>query len=125
MFPLKSNPTCLLLFFSLFHAIHHNLGLPYIAPLAIERLRQDPLLEAARYPGDLLVALMESNMQFWLEEYSLWLEMIGILGEAVATINARMESEERGDYVPWHLGDDFMAALLHFRGIHRCGDGGT
>lgn len=99
--------------------IAENLGLPFLVPLAVERLREEPFLQAARHPGDLLTTVMEVDLRFWLERYDLWLTMIEILEEAVRQINARIEAEGREKYLPWHLGDDFMGALLHFRGIHR------
>ncbi len=96
-----------------------NLCLAHTAPLALERLSDDPFLEAAQYPGDLLTALLESDYRFWSEQPELWAAAIEVLETAVGLITRRMEQEERGDYLPWHLGDDFMAALVHFRGLHR------
>ena len=96
----------------------NNLALPYAAPLALQALEGDPFLDTGDYPGDLLVKLLETDSRFWLERHDLWLEGIAILGKAVTRINERMEEEERNDYLPWHIGDDFMGALLHFREIH-------
>lgn len=96
-----------------------GLGLRFTLPLAIDVLEGAPFLEAAQYPGDLLVAVLEADTRFWIEHEALWLAVIPILSEAIATIQGRVEAEERADYLPWHLGDDFMAALIHFRGIHQ------
>jgi hypothetical protein len=99
--------------------IGENRSLTYTVPLAIEKLADAPFLEVARYPGDLLTTMLQSDSRFWTERKDLWLEMVEILEEAVNAINAHMESQEEQDaYLPSHVGDEFMAALLHFRGIH-------
>ena len=103
--------------------IRRNIGLPYLVPLAIERLTDDPFLEAQQFPGDLLEAVLESDTRFWCEREDLWCAMIDVLELAVGIINRRVQEEGREDYLPWHLGDNFMAALLHFRGIHGTSDG--
>lgn len=99
--------------------IQRNLVLEIAAPIAVERLTEDPLLKAASYPGDLMVVLMEANSAYWKEHYELWAELIAILGEAVNTIRERAEKDELGDYMPFYLGDDFMGALLHFRELFK------
>lgn len=99
--------------------ITRGLSLSCSIPLAIGKLEQEPFLEAQRYPGDLLTAVLEADTRFWAEREDLYWAMVPVLEQAVAAINTRMEAEEREDYLPWHLGDDFMAALIHFRGIHR------
>lgn len=103
----------------LWYLIGRNAGLEQLAPLAVEKLADDPLLKAQQYPGDLLVALMESRSAFWTEHYDLWLETIGLLEAAVKTITELAEKGELGEYMPNYLGDDFMGALMHFRGIHE------
>jgi hypothetical protein len=99
--------------------ILRGLGLRYTVPLAIDVLEDAPFFEAQLYPGDLLVALLEADTRFWLAHEDLWLAVIPLLAEAIGIIQGRVEAEERADYLPWHLGDDFMAALIHFRGIHQ------
>ena len=106
----------------LYLLLRENLALPYVAPLAIQRLEGEPFLEAATHRGDLLTALMESDSRFWMEHYALWLDVIPLLEAAVVQIQEHLqrEAEEEGEvYLPWHVGDDFMGALLHFRGIHN------
>lgn len=98
--------------------IARHMALRFTVPLAIERLADDPFLEAQRHPGDLLTAVLEADTRFWIDHEDLWWAMIPLLEKAVEIINARMAQEERADYLPWHLGDEFMAALLHFRSIH-------
>ncbi|MBI2431936.1 MAG: hypothetical protein HYV26_03610 [Candidatus Hydrogenedentes bacterium] len=102
----------------LWYLIGHDLGLEHLVPLALEKLEDDPLMQAHTYPGDLLVVLMEARPAFWREQHALWLEVIGLLEAAIQTIQARAEAQELGEYMPFYLGDDFMGALVHFRGIH-------
>ena len=45
--------------------ILQNIGLPYLMPLAIEWLEQNPLAEGDYYPGDLLVAVLRIDGSFW------------------------------------------------------------
>ncbi|HNR30632.1 MAG TPA: contact-dependent growth inhibition system immunity protein [Candidatus Hydrogenedentes bacterium] len=102
--------------------IARGMALSYTVPLAIELLIDEPFLEAQRHPGDLLTTVLEVDSRFWIDREDLWLAMIPVLETAVETINARVAEEEHADYLPWHLGDDFMAALLHFRSIHGTGE---
>ncbi|WHT21687.1 contact-dependent growth inhibition system immunity protein [Crossiella sp. CA-258035] len=45
--------------------IGQHIGLPHLVPLALARLRADPLLEADFYPGDLLCAVLGAGAEFW------------------------------------------------------------
>jgi len=113
----------------LYAAIRHNVCLPWLIPLAIARLEEEPFLAAGRHKGDLLTAVMESDARFWKERHDLWLAVVEVLGRALteaaeAAETARRaaqtgEEEVGGEaWLPDYLGDDFMGALLHFRGIH-------
>jgi len=97
--------------------LQRNIALHAIAPVALERLQGDALLKAGAYPGDLLVALMEANSAFWLENYELWCAVIPVLEGAINTIRERADAEDLGEYMPFYLGDDFMGALMHFRDL--------
>jgi len=118
MFRLGQKPVRKLNAAELYHLLRCHLSLAYVAPLALDKLDADPLLAAEKYPGDLLTALMESDSRFWLEREELWAEVLGIAAHALESVQGRMAKEERGDYLPACVGDDFMAALLHFRGLH-------
>ena len=113
----------------LYAAIRHNVGLPWLIPLAIARLEEDPFVAAGDHPGDLLTVVLESDTRFWLDRHDLWLVMVEILGQALTQAADAAEAahhaehpDETGDdgavWMPGYLGDDFMGALLHFRGIH-------
>lgn len=45
--------------------IGQSIGLPYLVPLALERLRQRPLAKGDCYPGDLLVSVLRADSAFW------------------------------------------------------------
>ena len=49
--------------------IGQNFGLPYLIPLAIDRLKENILAEGDLHPGDLLVAVASIESEFW-EEHS-------------------------------------------------------
>jgi hypothetical protein len=99
--------------------VQHGLALRHVVPVAVDKLAGDPFLTAQDYPGDLLTAVLEADTRFWVDHEDLWWSVIPILEHAMEIIEERVAREERADYLPWHLGDDFMAALLHFRGIHK------
>ena len=78
---------------------------------------------------DLLTVVLESDARFWMDRHGLWLVMVEILGQALTRASEAAEAayraehsgdtEETGEmWMPNYLGDDFMGALLHFRGIH-------
>ncbi|MCC6144175.1 MAG: hypothetical protein IT368_10260 [Candidatus Hydrogenedentes bacterium] len=98
--------------------LQHGVALPYTVPLAIAKLEDDPFLQAERYPGDLLILVLETDATFWQDRVDLWCAMIPVLETAVTRINTHAAAEDREDYLPDFLGDDFMAALMHFRSIH-------
>src|SRR5262249_42776451 len=45
--------------------IGQSFGLPFLIPLAVERLEPDPLVEADLYPGDLLANILEAEDYDW------------------------------------------------------------
>ena len=52
--------------------IGQQCSLPYLVPLAIERLEVDPLLGGTHYEGDLFCAVWRVDPGFWVSEASLW-----------------------------------------------------
>lgn len=103
----------------LLQLIHWNISLRYTVPAAIARMMGDPFLKAGAHEGDLLVALLQSDSRFWRANYDLWCVMVDLLARAITDVAARVEAEEAGEYLPQFLGDDFMAAVMHFRDIHE------
>jgi hypothetical protein len=45
--------------------IGQGIGLPFLVPLAVERLEEEPLAEGDFYPGDLLQAVLRAGEAFW------------------------------------------------------------
>ena len=62
--------------------IGQNIGLPFLVPLALEQLRENPLAEGNYYAGDLLVNVLRVEPQFWSETPSLRSEVTRIADEA-------------------------------------------
>jgi hypothetical protein len=95
-----------------------GVSLRYTVPAAIAHLMSNPFMKAGTHEGDLMVAVLECNPAFWREHYDLWTVMVDLLAQAITDVAAKVEAEEAGDYLPHFLGDDFMAAVMHFRDIH-------
>ncbi len=47
--------------------IGQGLGLPYLLPLALDVLEQDPWAEGDYYPGDLLASVLRVERGFWAQ----------------------------------------------------------
>ncbi|MEV5205427.1 contact-dependent growth inhibition system immunity protein [Streptomyces sp. NPDC053720] len=47
--------------------IGQHIGLPYLLPLALEVLRENPMAEGHMYEGDLLSAVLTRNPSVWAE----------------------------------------------------------
>lgn len=52
--------------------IGQGLGLPYLLPLALDVLEQDPWAEGDYYPGDLLASVLRVERGFWAQAPQLW-----------------------------------------------------
>lgn len=97
--------------------LSRNLGLDVAAPLAVALVEADLFLQAEGHPGDLLVVLLESSGVYWRTHPELWQRVIEVLERLISALTDKATQEELGAYMPWYLGDDFMGALMHFRGI--------
>jgi hypothetical protein len=62
--------------------IGQNIGLDHLIPLAIEKLKQNPLAEGNFYPGDLLVNVLRADCKFWLKHSDIKMETAQIADEA-------------------------------------------
>ncbi|MFI5991801.1 contact-dependent growth inhibition system immunity protein [Streptomyces sp. NPDC051362] len=47
--------------------VGQDIGLPYLLPLALEVLRENPMAEGDMYEGDLLSAVLARNPSVWTE----------------------------------------------------------
>lgn len=50
--------------------ISQNIGLHYLIPIAIEKLNENILVEGDYYEGDLLIAVLTSDVAFWKTDYT-------------------------------------------------------
>ena len=103
----------------LMQLVRWRVSLRFTVPAAIACMMGDPFLKAGAHEGDLLVTLLEADSGFWRANHDLWFVMVDLLTKAITEVAARVESEESGDYLPQFLGDDFMAAVMHFRDLHE------
>nr|WP_252980832.1 contact-dependent growth inhibition system immunity protein [Streptomyces chartreusis] len=55
--------------------IGQDIGLPYLLPLALEVLRENPMAEGHMYEGDLLSAVLTRNPSVWAEHSELGREL--------------------------------------------------
>ena len=70
--------------------IGQNIGLDHLIPLAIEKLKQNPLAEGNFYPGDLLVNVLRVDSNFWLKHSDIKMETAQIVDEAFEIPSIKM-----------------------------------
>ncbi|MFF7547164.1 contact-dependent growth inhibition system immunity protein [Streptomyces canus] len=61
--------------------IGQDVGLPYLLPLALNVLRDNPMAEGDMYEGDLLAAVLTRSPAVWTESSGLGLELRAIVSE--------------------------------------------
>ncbi|WP_406727767.1 contact-dependent growth inhibition system immunity protein [Streptomyces sp. GD-15H] len=61
--------------------IGQDIGLPYLLPLALDVLRDNPMAEGDMYEGDLLSAVLTRNPAVWTESSELGRELRVIVSE--------------------------------------------
>jgi hypothetical protein len=59
--------------------IQQQIGLRYLVPIALQRLREDPLAEGDFYPGDLLEAILRIDGDFWQQKPDLNVELRNVI----------------------------------------------
>ncbi|MFA7766168.1 contact-dependent growth inhibition system immunity protein [Streptomyces sp. NPDC048723] len=69
--------------------IGQAVGLPYLLPLAVRLLLEDPMLDAYFYPGDLLLAVLGRPESAWA--------LFPDLREELAAVVAGLSEEERAE----------------------------
>lgn len=67
--------------------INQDAGREYVLPLAIDILRENPLVEASNYRGDLLAACLRLDPAFWADHRDMWVDLFQILEELKSTID--------------------------------------
>ncbi len=75
--------------------IRQNIGLPQLVPLALERLRVEPLTEGDFYPGDLLESVLRSSPELWREHPDLRHPVQQIADRALESLRARHQQEQQ------------------------------
>lgn len=64
--------------------IGQQVGLDYLIPLALERLKDDPFAEGAYYPCDLLVSVLGAEVRFWQSHPELRERVVAITERAMS-----------------------------------------
>ncbi|HMC02015.1 MAG TPA: contact-dependent growth inhibition system immunity protein [Flavobacteriaceae bacterium] len=68
--------------------IGQSIGLNYLIPLAIEKLKTNILVEGDYYEGDLLKMVLNSDREYWTREKENWQIMVDLFN---ANVNKLME----------------------------------
>lgn len=74
--------------------VSQNVGLKYIIPIAINKLENNIIEEAFYYPGDLLLALLESDDNYWLENKFEKEQFISVLKNSKSAILQEIDDDE-------------------------------
>jgi len=91
-------------------AIGQQFSLPILVPLALERLEQNPLLEADFYEGDLWKFVLMAKPDFWNEHPDLWQHASRISERAWVEAEATDESWQQN--IEPDLKETYAAFLL-------------
>lgn len=75
--------------------IGQEFGLPFLIPLAIEKLESDPFVSGDYYPGDLLVAVLRVSNDFWNEHEDLCWRVQGLTASLPETLAELKDSIEK------------------------------
>lgn len=67
--------------------IEQGLGLPYLLPLALEKLEENPFVQGDFFPGDLLLAVLRVKSEFW-QAHS---ELFDQLSDVMSGVQKRVE----------------------------------
>ena len=75
--------------------IGQQIGLPYLIPLALELLRDDPFTAGDLYDGDLLATVLRADSRFWIASPDLRTEAAWIAQEALSLFPTLDETERQ------------------------------
>lgn len=75
--------------------IRQDIGLPYLLPLALEVLRENPMAEGDMYEGDLLSAVLTRNPSVWAGFPELGRELHVIVSKLTGLPTDLQQSVER------------------------------
>lgn len=68
--------------------ISQNIGLIFLIPLAIDRLKENILAEGDFYEGDLLKAVLTSDVNYWKEDKDYWKKTIDMINDNMEILNS-------------------------------------
>lgn len=74
--------------------ISQDIGLKHLLPLVFSKLSDNILAEGDFYPGDLLVAVLSSEEEFWQSQPDYWKEVIKIIDNQIDKIKKEEVSFE-------------------------------
>jgi hypothetical protein len=59
--------------------IGQQFGLPYLFPIALEKLQDNLFIETDYYEGDLLAAVLNVDAYFWKENNHYWIQLYNMI----------------------------------------------
>jgi len=75
--------------------IGQGFGLPYLIPLAIEKLKEDIFAEGDLYPGDLLSNVLNIDAMFWQKNIPEWKEINGLISNRIEELSINKISPDK------------------------------
>lgn len=80
--------------------IGQNIGLPFLIPLALEHLEQEPIAEGDLYAGDLLQAVSRVDGVFWITYPDLFQRVRNVIGQVKDMLPA-LDEFDRQEVIAW------------------------
>lgn len=77
--------------------IGQQFGLPFLIPIAIERLQDDIFVEADYYEGDLLSNVLDVDAAFWKNNQNWWTQLNALISDKRQELAARKISTVKFD----------------------------
>ena len=83
--------------------VGQSFSLPFLIPLAINKLKVEILAEGDLYPGDLLQSVLKSDINFWKENINQWRVVKEICSQNIQKINTdRQISKSLESFISIH-----------------------
>lgn len=77
--------------------IGQQFGLPFLIPIALEKLQDDVFVEADYYDGDLLSNVLDIDAQFWEDNQNYWTQLHALIGDKRQELTAKKISTTKFD----------------------------
>jgi hypothetical protein len=68
--------------------IGQNIGLDFLIPMAVEKLKDNILAEGDYYPGDLVKNVLDSDKGFWIRHKDYHAKIVGLYNENLALLES-------------------------------------